>query len=68
MSSTRQLEILRLYRDLLKYSKTLRYTDVDFYLNRIRHEFQKGKTLEKEDDIAKYIGKGREFLNNKRLI
>ncbi|CAF3553832.1 unnamed protein product [Rotaria sordida] len=66
--STRQLEILRLYRDLLKYSQTLKYTDVDFYLTRIKQEFAKGKLLENEDEIARQIAKGQEFLKNKRLI
>jgi len=53
--STRQLEVLRLYRDLLKYSQRLKYTDVDFYLTRIKQEFAKGKTLENEDEIIRQI-------------
>ena len=53
--SSRQLEVLRLYRDLLRYSQTLRYTDVNFYLTRIKQEFAKGKTLENEDDILRQI-------------
>ena len=51
----RQLEVLRLYRDLLKYSQTLKYTDVEFYLKRIKEEFSKGKTLENEEDIVRQI-------------
>lgn len=66
--SSRQLEVLRLYRDLLKYSQTLKYTDVNFYLSKIRKDFAKGKTLENEEEIARQIAKGREFLKNKRLI
>ena len=53
--STRQLEVLRLYRDLLRYSQTLKYTDVDFYLTRIKNEFAKGKVLEDETDIVRQI-------------
>jgi hypothetical protein len=53
--SARQLEVLRLYRDLIKYSQTLKYTDVDFYLTRIKQEFSKGKTLENEDEIVRQI-------------
>jgi hypothetical protein len=53
--SSRQLEVLRLYRDLIKYSQTLKYTDVDFYLTRIKQEFSKGKTLENEDEIVRQI-------------
>ncbi|CAF2644187.1 unnamed protein product [Rotaria sp. Silwood2] len=66
--SSRQLEVLRLYRDLLKYSQTLKYTDVDFYLTRIKQEFAKGKLLENEDEIVRQIAKGQEFLKNKRII
>lgn len=66
--SSRQLEVLRLYRDLLKYSQTLKYTDVNFYLSKIRKDFAKGKTLENEEEITRQIAKGREFLKNKRLI
>ncbi|CAF3029303.1 unnamed protein product [Rotaria socialis] len=65
---TRQLEILRLYRDLLRYSQTLKYTDVDFYLNRIKQEFAKGKLLQNEHEIVRQIEKGQEFLKNKRMI
>lgn len=53
--STRQLEVLRLYRDLLRYSQTLKYTDVNFYLNRVKQEFAKGKTLENEDEIVRQM-------------
>ncbi|CAF0824914.1 unnamed protein product [Adineta steineri] len=66
--STRQIEVLRLYRDLIRYSQTLKYTDVSFYLARIKQEFAKGKHLENEDDIIRQMAKGREFLKNKRLI
>ncbi len=53
--STKQREVLRLYRDLLKYSQKLKYTDVDFYLTKIKQEFAKGKTLENEDEITRQI-------------
>lgn len=53
--STRQLEVLRLYRDLIRYSQRLKYTDVNFYLNRIKQEFAKGKTLEDESEIIRQI-------------
>ncbi len=53
--STRQLEVLRLYRDLIRYSQTLKYTDVTFYLTRIKQEFAKGKSLENEDEIVRQI-------------
>lgn len=59
--STRQLEVLRLYRDLIRYSQRLKYTDVDFYLNRIKQEFAKGKTLEDEGEIVRQIAVDKPF-------
>lgn len=53
--SGRQREVLRLYRDLLRYSETLKYTDVNFYLNRIKQEFAAGKLLEDEREIQRQI-------------
>lgn len=53
--STRQREVLRLYRDLLRYSERLKYTDVNFYLNRIKTEFTKGKSIEDEGEILRQI-------------
>lgn len=58
---SRQLEVLRLYRDLLQYSKTLKYTDVDFYLTRIKQEFAKGKVLEDENEIMRQIAVKKTF-------
>lgn len=55
---TRQREVLRLYRDLLKYSQTLKYTDVQFYLNRIKQEFAQGKLLTDEEEITRQIAVG----------
>jgi hypothetical protein len=68
--STRQREVLRLYKDLLKYSQTLKYTDVEFYLNRIKQEFAKGKILENEDEILRQISvkESLYFLINFRFI
>ena len=50
-----QREILRLYRDLLRYSRTLKYTDVEFYFNRIRQEFARNKTLTDENEIFRQM-------------
>ena len=42
---------LRLFKQLLRYSNTLRYTDRDFYLSRVRHEFNKNKQLTDPKDV-----------------
>lgn len=46
--------ILRLYKDLLRYSGKLQFTDKDYYLGRIRSEFRRNQTLEKSEDIQYY--------------
>jgi len=66
--STRHREVLRLYHDLIRYSERLKFTDVNFYLNRIKNEFNKSKTLDDENEIVRQIDKGKEFLKNKRMI
>jgi hypothetical protein len=59
MSVRQQIEVLRLYRDLLRYSQTLKYTDVDFYLTRIRQEFVSRKSLDNNDEIVRQIAVGQ---------
>ena len=41
-----------LYRALYRYSKKLKLTDKDFYLRRVRQEFERNRTLEDETQIA----------------
>lgn len=45
--------VIRLYRDLLKYGRQLKYTDREYYFLRIRDEFQKNKHLDSPDQISK---------------
>lgn len=51
MSTPTTREVLRLYRDLLRYGKQLKFTDVKYYNRRIRTEFHENKTLESAEDI-----------------
>lgn len=44
-------EILRLYKELISYSKTLKYTDKDYYLRRVKKEFTENKSLEDTKEI-----------------
>lgn len=44
-------QILRLYRQLLKYGKNLQFTDKDYFQKRIRHEFKQNKSLTNVDDV-----------------
>ena len=45
-------EVLKLYRELINYSKTLKYTDKDYYLTRVKKEFIQNKHLESEEEIS----------------
>lgn len=42
---------VQLYRDLLRYSKQLKFTDKTFFKNRIRSEFERNRNLESITDI-----------------
>ena len=43
--------ILRLYRDLLRYTEQLKYTDKSYYRSYIRNQFEKNRELESEQAI-----------------
>ncbi|KAG8182416.1 hypothetical protein JTE90_018304 [Oedothorax gibbosus] len=67
MSIVRQ-NVISLYREFLKYSKTLKYTDKDFFLNRIRKEFYDNRNLTSAEEIELHLKRGKNFLSNKRLL
>lgn len=46
-------EILQLYKQLLRYGRQLKLSDSDYYLYRIRAEFEKNRTLTESEQIAK---------------
>lgn len=60
--------ILKLYRDLLKYSQELKYTDKTYYKQYIRNQFEKNKDLNNESLIDLVYQKGHVFLEKKRLL
>jgi len=48
-------DVVRLYRNILRYGKQLEYTDKKYFKERIRTEFQKNKSLSNtEDQIFQY--------------
>lgn len=51
MSGVTSQEIIRLYRNLLRYGNQLKYTDKSFYLQRIREEFHRNRGLKTKEDI-----------------
>ncbi|KAH0819677.1 hypothetical protein GEV33_003119 [Tenebrio molitor] len=52
MSHITKLQILKLYKDLLRYGQGLRFTDKDYFCNRIRREFRKNRELGDESEIS----------------
>lgn len=44
-------QIVKLYKDLLRYGQNLQYTDKEYFYKRIKSEFKKNKTLVDEAQI-----------------
>ncbi|UXI21898.1 Sialin [Sarcoptes scabiei] len=61
-------DILKLYRDLLRYSRQLKYSDIDYINRRIRNEFRAKQNLTESKDIEYYYQKGLTFLNRRSLV
>ncbi|PSN48735.1 hypothetical protein C0J52_08800 [Blattella germanica] len=51
MSNPTAREVLKLYRDILKYGRQLQFTDKNYFCQRIRNEFKAGKDLKNQEDI-----------------
>jgi hypothetical protein len=61
-------DVLKLYKEMITYSKSLKYTDKSYFLARMKNEFIQNKDLESADDISHQFNKGKNFLKNKRLL
>lgn len=51
MNSVGKLQVLNLYKNLLRYSQQLKYTDKEYFARRIKKEFKQNKNLEGEEEI-----------------
>ena len=51
MTGISRVDKLNLFKRLIKYSNQLVYTDKQFYLDRVKQEFNKNKSLNDEKDI-----------------
>ncbi|RZF35844.1 hypothetical protein LSTR_LSTR014174 [Laodelphax striatellus] len=67
MSVGRQ-QVLRLYKDLLKYGQNLKFTDKAYFEQRIKSEFKKHKSLEKPSDKQFHFERGQQLLINARIL
>ncbi|XP_064210745.1 mitochondrial ribosome and complex I assembly factor AltMIEF1 [Tribolium castaneum] len=52
MSQVTKIQILKLYKDLLRYGQNLKFTDKDYFHKRIRREFRKNRDLTDESAIS----------------
>ncbi|XP_048522732.1 MIEF1 upstream open reading frame protein [Dendroctonus ponderosae] len=58
MSLPTQREILKLYKNLLRYGEQLKYTDKTYFFRRIRKEFKTHKNITDEADVNFKFEKG----------
>lgn len=56
-----KITVLRLYKDLLRYSSRLQFTDKSYYLNRVRTEFRNNQSLSKSEEIQFYYNVNMSF-------
>ncbi|XP_076757960.1 mitochondrial ribosome and complex I assembly factor AltMIEF1-like [Xylocopa sonorina] len=60
--------VIRLYKDLLRYGENLKYTDKSYFRSRIRQSFKRNKDLVDQTEIDFQLQKGRKFLENQRVV
>lgn len=46
-----RVQVLKLYKDILRYSNQLIYTDKEYFINRVKNEFRNNKDLTDQSDI-----------------
>ncbi|KAJ3642899.1 hypothetical protein Zmor_025647 [Zophobas morio] len=62
MSHITKLDVLKLYKNLLRYGQELKLTDKDYFCERIRYEFRKNRGLQEQSDISFNFEKGAVLL------
>lgn len=68
MSAPARQQILKLYKDLLRYGQQLHLTDKEYYINRIKKEFVKNRELIDVTEINYNFKKGATLLDRKAII
>ncbi|CAH0555824.1 unnamed protein product [Brassicogethes aeneus] len=58
MNCPKRIQILKLYKDLLRYGQQLKLTDKKYFEERIKTEFRKNIGLTDEKDISYNFEKG----------
>lgn len=62
-----EIDINKLFAELMKYGKTLELTDKQYYKERVKLEFINNKQLE-EKDIPYVLKQGRVFLVSRNVV
>ena len=61
-------QILRLYKELIRYGQRLQYTDKDYFCNRIRTEFRRSAKLTELKDITFNFKRGSALLERQSVV
>ncbi|XP_012527395.1 uncharacterized protein LOC105831660 [Monomorium pharaonis] len=60
--------ILKLYKDILRYGESLRFTNKKYFRDRIRTAFKDNKDLSNETAIDFQLKKGMKFLEARKVV
>ncbi|XP_074028593.1 mitochondrial ribosome and complex I assembly factor AltMIEF1 [Leptinotarsa decemlineata] len=60
-------QVLKLYKQLLRYGENLQLTDKHYFLNRIKQDFKRNKTLTNVEDINFNFEKGTTLLSKRTV-
>ncbi|XP_044753457.1 MIEF1 upstream open reading frame protein [Coccinella septempunctata] len=68
MNPVGKQQVLKLYKNLLRYGQQLKYTDKEYFAKRIRNDFQKNKYLESKEDIDFNFERGLTVLLRRSVV
>ncbi|XP_071576306.1 mitochondrial ribosome and complex I assembly factor AltMIEF1-like [Temnothorax nylanderi] len=60
--------VLRLYKDILRYGETLRFTNKKYFRYRIQTAFRNNKDLSDEATIDFQLKKGMKLLEARKVV
>ncbi|TGZ70629.1 hypothetical protein CRM22_003099 [Opisthorchis felineus] len=61
-------EVISLYKSLLRYAETVKYSDSSYLKSRIRQAFQSNKFVTDEKLVEFLVKKGQAILELKRIL
>ncbi|KAL3270117.1 hypothetical protein HHI36_009176 [Cryptolaemus montrouzieri] len=61
-------QVLKLYKDLLRYGQQLKYTEKSYFNKRIRNEFRKNQNLEDTAEINLNYERGLTILIRRSVV